>query len=201
MHAYVPCWRDAGEARRPRGYSMVELLLVITLIGILVALAAPSFDTSNQRGDEAMQEVGTSLLAAQRSALAKQHSVVVSFDAPARLIRILDDQNENGIADPGERVRLHTLPEKIVFGRGTAPDYAQAPGNGSVSFTRRSGGLPAVTFLRNGTASEEGGVYLTSTRASRGEARPGDARVVVVARATGRTSWLSYATGSWKREF
>ena len=66
-----------------------------------------------------------------------------------------------------------------------------------VTFTRAQGVLPVLIFRRDGTASEDGGVYL-STIAGLSIDRTADVRAVEISRATGRASWFSYATGAWK---
>ncbi|MEA3244609.1 MAG: hypothetical protein U9Q74_00490, partial [Gemmatimonadota bacterium] len=102
--------------------------------------------------------------------------------------------------DAGEHVRSVRLGESIVFGRGSAPAYAPL-GSDGVVFTKKVGGLPAVVFHRDGSASEAGGFYVTSVVASRGSDRPTDARVVTVERATGRASWLRYGANGWVKLF
>jgi hypothetical protein len=66
-----------------------------------------------------------------------------------------------------------------------------------VTFTRAQGILPVLIFRRDGSASEDGGVYL-STTAGLSIDRTADVRAVEISRATGRASWFSYATGAWK---
>jgi len=56
--------------------------------------------------------------------------------------------------------------------------------------------LPALTFRRNGSASEESIIYLTSIK-SINEATGEDTRAIEVERATGRTHCFSYQSGSW----
>lgn len=181
------------------GYSLVEVMTVLVVMGILAAIAAPRLDVARYRADSAMQAVGSGLLVAQRAAVVKQHDVVVSFDTGARLVRTHEDADNDGRIDAGELVRVQPLDEGVAFGRGGAPAFRI--GDGPVSFTRAQAGRPAVTFHRNGSASEEGGVYLTSARAARGGAHPTDARVVVVDRATGRPSWFNYTGPTWKQGF
>jgi hypothetical protein len=67
-----------------------------------------------------------------------------------------------------------------------------------VSFTRRLTGMPALVFRRDGSASESGGLYLTTTRA-RLTATPQDARSIEVVRATGRAEWYRYDGSAWRR--
>lgn len=178
---------------------MVELMTVLVIIGIMAAIAAPRLDLSHYRVESAMQALGSTLLVAQRAAVVKQHDVVVSFDAAGRMVRIHEDADNDALIDTGEYVRFRPLDAGVALGRGGAPAFRI--GNGPVSFTRVQAGRPAVTFHRNGTASEEGGVYLTSTRAVRSGGHAADARVIIVDRATGRPTWFNYTRLSWKRGF
>ena len=180
------------------GFTLAEVLVVLVIIGIMATMALPRLDFAGQRSSGAMQFVGTTLLGAQRGAVTRQHAVVVAFDQPGRSIRLHYDRDNDARIDAGEEVRREFLDEGVVFGLGGAS--AHPVGSRAVTFTHRQDGLPAVTFHRNGSASEEGGIYLT-TRRSLTAAHTRDARLVLVDRATGRPSWLHYTGTEWKREF
>jgi prepilin-type N-terminal cleavage/methylation domain-containing protein len=182
-----------------KGVSLAELLLVLVMIGLLAAISLPRIDYVRFRTDGGMQAVGTALLASQREAVARQHDVAVLFDIPGRSLRVLYDANNNRVADPGERVRVVALDDHVVFGRGAAS--ARGFGTGAVGFTRQVAGLPAVVFHRNGSASEAGGVYLTSRRAAAGTSHASDTRAIEMVRATGRPEWFLYDGNQWKRRF
>lgn len=70
-----------------------------------------------------------------------------------------------------------------------------------ITFTETHGGLPAVRFIRNGSASEEGTFYLTSTRAPLDPKYMKDGRAVRVDRATGRVTWYRYTPPRWAEGF
>lgn len=181
-----------------RGVTLIELLTVVVIIGILASIAMPRIDITRYRVNSAMQTAGLTLLAAQRTAVTRQHDVVVGFDVATASIRVHDDANNDGTVDPGERVRSRPLGDNVVFGLAGAP--AWAIGANAVTFGQSRAGLPAVTFHRNGSASEYGGVYITSRRAaSSGLAT--ETRLLEVERATGRTTWYRYAGGAWARGF
>jgi prepilin-type N-terminal cleavage/methylation domain-containing protein len=181
------------------GFTLIEMLIVLVIIGLVVGLAAPKIDITKFRIESAMQGVGTTLLAVERQAITQQHDVIVMFDVPNNLLRIHDDANNNGIVDPGERVRGMPLGEGIVFGRaGVTP---RPMGTAAVSFTKVVAGLPAVVFHRDGSASEAGGFYLTSYRAAGAGVHLDDTRAVELERATGRASWYKYGAGGWLRAF
>jgi Tfp pilus assembly protein FimT len=177
---------------------MVEVLMVLVIFGILAAMVGPRLNLAPARGTAAAQLAGSTLLAAQRAAVARQHNVVVAFDQPRRRMRVHYDSDNDGRAEDTEHVTWVALPEGVVFGRGAAP--AGRAGAGAVTFRQRQDGFPAVFFLRNGSASEEGGFYLVSA-ASRAAGKAAEARMVVLDRATGRPSWQRYDGSTWKTEF
>jgi prepilin-type N-terminal cleavage/methylation domain-containing protein len=188
----------ASEGDSRRAFTLIEMLLVIVIFGLLVSFAAPRIDVQKYRANAAMQAVGTTLLAAQRFAVTRQHNIVVAFDTVAAALRVLDDTNNNNRADVGEHLRVVVL-DRIVFGLGGAAVYGTWAG--PVSFTKRFAGLPAVTFHRDGSASEAGAVYLTTPRAVSGPGHAGDARVIVIDRATARVSWYRASPPTWQRGF
>lgn len=185
--------------QRRGGFTLAEVLAVLVIMGIMVSIAGPRLNLSGYRTTAAMNAVGSHILAAQRAAVSGQQSVVVAFDAGFQQLRIHHDRDGDGRIDTGETVRVEALGEGVVFGQGGAPD--SFVGSGPITFTKRQGSLPAVTFHRNGTASEEGGIYLTTRRAIDKGGEPGAGRLVVVDRATGRASWFSYNGSAWTREF
>ena len=181
-------WQE--RARAQAGFSLLEILIVLTVLSILLGLAMPRVDVEAFRLNEAAREVMTALARAQYRALVHQYDVVVWFEVTDRRIRIHDDRNNDGLVQPGEPVSAVALPDGVVFGRGSAPQRAMGPG--PVTFRQRLG-VPYLTFHRNGSASEAGGLYLASTR-------PGSraARAIEVERATGRATWLIYDGTSWR---
>ena len=192
--------RGATRARgRPSGFTMIEMIIVLVILGLVVAMAAPKIDIVKYRLESDMQGVGITLLAVERQAITQQHDVILTFDVTKGVIHILDDANNNGIADPGERERGVSLGEGVVFGRATAP--ARPMGPGPVTFTKVINGLPALVFHRDGSASEAGGFYLTSTRAATSRAHVEDTRAIELERATGRATWYRYGPSLWRRAF
>jgi prepilin-type N-terminal cleavage/methylation domain-containing protein len=183
-----------------RGVTLIELIIVFVLLGMIVAFAAPRINVAKYQVESSMQGIGVTLLAVERQAITQQHDIIVMFDTTNQSLRIHEDNNDNGTVDAGERVRAVSLGEKVVFGLGGAP--AMPAGTGLVTFKKVVGGYPALIFRRDGSASEAGGFYLTSTRAATySGAYKQDSRAVLVDRATGRASWYRYGTSQWVRAF
>ena len=177
------------------GFSMIEVLSVIVIIGLLTAIALPRVSLASYQANGAAQVVASAFSYAQRQAISRQADTRVAFDMANNRMRVHEDRNNDNIIDADERVTFVNLPEGVTFGRGTAP--ARAIGGEVVTFTRAQGVLPALIFRRDGTASEDGGVYI-STLAGLSIDRTADVRAIEVSRATGRATWFSYATGAWK---
>lgn len=177
------------------GFSMIEVLSVIVIMGLLAAAAIPRARISSYQANSGAQVVSATLAYAQRQAISRQADTRVAFDVADRRMRIHEDRNNDNIIDAIERVTFTNLPEGVTFGRGTAP--ARAIGGEVVTFTRAQGVLPVLIFRRDGTASEDGGVYI-STVAGLSVDRTSDVRAVEISRATGRATWFSYGTGAWK---
>lgn len=181
------------------GFSLVELLVVMVIIGILSLLVIPRIDITRYRMDGAARGLMTAMVTAQRAAVQRQHDVVVAFDTVSGWLRIHEDANNDGALNTGERVRHVVLDEQVRFGLGSAP-----PRNGyvdAVSFTDAQGGLPAVRFRRGGNASQEGAFYLTSHRSPGRAEYAKDTRSIEVSRATGRASWFYYDPPNWRQGY
>lgn len=187
----------AREQRHPDGFTIVELLIVLAVVGLMTALAMPSLGSGNARTEQGVQVIMSSLLQAQRMAVTSQRHTVVAFDSARGLIRIHQDLDNDGEIEAGERQLLVELGEGLVFGAGTASPRSGE--TGPVTFDGEQDGLPSVTFLRNGGMTEAGAIYITTAEGADRPERSGDARLITVERATGRTSWFRYENGQWLR--
>ncbi len=182
-----------------RGFSTLELMLAICIMGMMAGIALTKVDLAKMEANSAVQVLSTSMVAAQREAITKQHDIILTFDAAQRTVRMVWDRNSNGAINNGERVRAIPLDGRIGFGLGGAP--ARTFGANPINFDRDIGGRPALIFHRNGSASGIGGFYLTSTRAMASATYASDTRAVEIVRATGRTEWYRFTGTAWKRGF
>jgi len=176
------------------GFTLVELLIVLILVGVLTSIVAPMLSPGRWRADSAVQEVVMSLNGAQRLAVLRQHDVVITFLTDERQLRLHQDRNNDRNMDPDEDVRVVELPETMGFGLGSAT--AIGGFTGSVSFESEDDG-PTVVFHRNGSASESGSAYLRPLEGSM-SIDPEAVRAITVERATGEVRCFSYRTSAWE---
>jgi len=189
-----------GARRRALdGFTLIELMIVMGLIGIILAIALPRFDRTRMNVDGQARAVRSILLLAQRTAITRGYDVAVAFDTAGRWIRVQEDPDGDLSADPGEVTSSTELEGDAVFGRGSAA--VLRPGRTApISFAARQSGRPVLVFHRDGSASEQGTVYL-STRRSTGGAYAADARALDIVRATGRVEAFAYTGTTWNRIF
>ena len=185
--------RPSVRKDRLAGFTLVEMLIVLALIGLLVSIVAPMFNPGRWRSDSAVQELMVGLNAAQRLAVLRQHDVIVTFLVDERRLRVHRDADNNGTVDAGEDIRVIELPETVGFARGPAPPIDGVTAD--VSFAEMDG-EPRIVFHRNGSASESGTAYLRPVQGYM-STDVESSRAVTVERATGQVRCYSYRTGSW----
>jgi type II secretory pathway pseudopilin PulG len=188
---------DCIPASRLRpGYTIFELLIVCTLIGLVLLIAMPRLNVSRMRTEAASRSAMMAMLGAQRAAVQRQYDIVVAFDTVNGRIRVHSDANNDGAIDTGEPVNTIELEKGVAFGPG--PATARPMGGAAVTFSNAQGGWPSVTFTRAGNANDFGGFYLRANRAGAGN---NEILAFEVDRGTGRTSrWIWYK-GTWNRGF
>jgi prepilin-type N-terminal cleavage/methylation domain-containing protein len=194
---------ESPDQTNRRGITLIEMIIVITMIAIILAISIPRLNTSRLRAKSAVTSLGTTMLALQREAIAKQHNILVLIAVNPRQIQVVYDSNNNERWDTNERERPIPLGEEIVFGKpGTAT--ARSFGSAAVNFTNTepTSGLPAIVLYRDGSAKEYGGLYLTTGRAIAGAAgHAGETWAMEMVRATGRPEWYRWNGTTWLRGF
>lgn len=195
MHknAAMPC-------RTRPGFTLLELLIVMSIAAAVAMFALPSIDIASMRVNGSARQAGMTLLGAQRLAVLRQHNVVVALDSVNRRLRTHEDRNNDGLVTDGEMVNFTQLEEGVRFGRGSAPAVGTI-GAAAITFVKKQDGMPAVTFTRGGSAGENGGFYITSTRGSASARYASDSRAFEVNRGTGRTVMHTYSSNGWRRSF
>lgn len=177
---------------------MVELVVAMTVIAVVMMIAVPNIDYVGMRVNGSARKVSITLMNAQRLAVLRQHAIIVAFDTTRHLLRVHEDGDSDGAIDAGETINYVSLEDGVIFDRGAAPQHTF--GSAAISFVNRQGALPAVTFSRSGSAGENGGFFIASSRSS-DLGRSSEVRAFEVNRATGRAVMYTYAHGTWQRSF
>jgi len=169
-------------------------MIVLAIIGIIAAFAYPKVDFTQFRVDAAARTARIALQNAERLAVTRQYDVVVSFDTANSRIRVLEDNNNNGVPDAGEHVIYAQLVDSVHF--AVPPTGLSGPVTNAIdgASIRAIGGLPTLIFHRDGAASSDADIYITSKRAAND-----DYRCIRVIQSTGRSSWWRYLDSAWER--
>lgn len=184
------------RSRNSRGYSLIELLITISIVGIMAALVMPRVRIDNSQVDTAARSFGMALMVAQRDAASRQHNVLLVFDTTAHLIRTVWDSNNNAQFDSGEKSRLFLLPERVVLGRPSSVS-ALGTATASVPAMQTSANKPMLVLQRNGSVDRSVTLYL-STMAAMAGGTDKDSRAVVISRATARPEWYAWTNTAWR---
>ena len=182
---------------RRSGFTMIETVIVLVLIGIMASIGLPRIDAFKYRADGSAVQVRSLLMQAQRDAIVRQHDLIVSIDTVRHRLILGYDQNNDGNVVSFERIRTQALPENNTF---AAPPQAlgtpglNAYGGIHAEKLKSISGLPSVVFRRDGSVSSALELYTTTARK-----KPTDFRVTTVVQATGRTEFRRFTGTGWKR--
>jgi prepilin-type N-terminal cleavage/methylation domain-containing protein len=177
-----------------RGFTLFELLITMAIISILATVALPKMNLHQFRIEAGVRITQGALMQAERYAVQRQHDMIVSFDVPGGRVLIIDDQNNNAAADPGERVLIRPLEDGVRF---LAPPAAINGGTVAAvagAKLQTIGGYPSIIFHRDGATSSDLQVYITSWRTN-----ATDFKGLSLTQSTGHVDYYSYSTATWKR--
>ncbi|MEX2180912.1 MAG: GspH/FimT family pseudopilin [Gemmatimonadaceae bacterium] len=183
--------------QRPRpAFSLIEVVLVLTLIGIVAGWAITNLRASGYQMDSNVRLLQNAMIGAQQTAITRNVTVQVMFDATLQRIRILQDADDDGTASESEVMSYRPLFDGARFLTpattldGALPYYLTGPGVIETGNPLQR----AIRITPNGALSGDVVVYLGTTAA-----RPNDMRALTIIGATARTGFWSHATGAWRQ--
>ncbi|OPY11067.1 MAG: Fimbrial protein precursor [Syntrophus sp. PtaB.Bin001] len=142
-----------------KGFTLVEMIIVIAIMAILAAVAAPNFQEYmiQRRLNGSARVIMSELMNARMQAVSQNNRVIVSLESN-HSYRVVRDLNNNGVVDGGETGTLVDIHQDY-------PDVNFAPGvvgynpifntngtavNGSIVLTNTSGNQVNVTITTAG---------------------------------------------------
>jgi prepilin-type N-terminal cleavage/methylation domain-containing protein len=178
------------------GFSLIELLIVVSLLAILAAMGIPRLNSARYRADAAATLARALLQQSQRNAITRQSNVIISVDTVNQRMRIVEDYNNNDTLNASDRVTFRRLEEGARFARPPMGRVTGGAATGAVQGTalRTVSTLPGVIFRRDGSASTDLELYVTMRPTVHTEYR-----AVVVSPSTGRVDAYRWTGSAWAR--
>jgi prepilin-type N-terminal cleavage/methylation domain-containing protein len=189
--------RPENDTRRARrGFTIIELLMVMVLISIMASWAIPKMSLARFRADAAGRLARTLIQSSQRNAITRQSDVIVSFDLVNNSFRMVQDYNNNDTLNSGDKVDFRSLEEGAHFSKpGFAGPNGTVPASALVGNNLRTvSGLPGFIFRRDGSGTSYVEIY-TTTRDNVAT----EFRAVTLTGATGKTDLWKYNGTIWIR--
>ena len=147
--------------RSERGYTLIEVLITLGLIGIVSAISVPVFIESNARGAlwSGSEQVGASIRSARLKAISQNTAHRVTFNCPAaNELRILVMTGDPAVDDDAGRCSQTVdgdsgtiqLPVGVAYDVDAATSL-QVTGRGI--FTANGGAIPLTITVTHGAAT------------------------------------------------
>ena len=186
-----------------RGYTLIEMMIVVTLIAIVTATAMPHIDYQAFRQDASARAVRSAMQGAQAYAVSSQHNVFVDIDQAHNVLYVVYDYNDNLQWDVANGEHLIAVP--LQDGAVIAQPPLALPGAGAptagigmttpatVAVAGKTTATLGYTYRGDGAVSTDVQIYINSKR---GLTR--DWRAISIIPATGRVDWYKYVNSTWK---
>lgn len=154
-----------------KGFSLVEFMLVIAILGFLLAVAVPVWDTfvSSSNLSAAVRQVATDIRDAQGEAMAELKYYGIAFDVVNNSYKVyaadtLPTPPSNLFAGSAYQVSWReyglnpiTLPQGIVFQKTASP-------TDPITFNDQTYGADRLLFQKNGAAITTGYIYIQNDK-------------------------------------
>jgi type IV fimbrial biogenesis protein FimT len=136
--------------RNIRGFTLVELMITITILGLIAVLSIPNYNRfmMGWRLNGETQQLASTLRAARSTAVMKNIDVVFSFDPDTNSYSWFEDSNRDGNLDNGEYESAeYDLGETIEISAYTLSSTTLT--FGSKGNTRESGSITLRNPINN----------------------------------------------------
>ena len=134
-----------------KGFSLIELLIVVAIMGIMAGIATPYYRTfmAQRRLNGAARQVMSDLMSARQRAVSQNNEFKVFFNINNYQYTILDDDDNDGTADSGEATEVRNIQAEYYDVTFSA--------NGNPIFSPRgtANSLRTVTLTSSGTGTSK----------------------------------------------
>jgi len=186
---------DTRTTRRQReaGYSLIEIMIVVALIGIVSAMAVPVSSTFlvQRKADSAIVSALAAVTAARDRAVAERRNIQMTF-LPPNKIQLSRVEVPSGVVTP---VQDFTLDNGQIFLKFDAvpdtPDHF-----GAATYASFSGVMP-VMFTSDGSLLDSNGDLSNGSIFVGFANQPNTARAVTVFGVTGLTRAWKWRGSKW----
>lgn len=165
-------WQKASLARAETGFTLIEMMIVVAIIGIASALAAPNYLVWQSRSElrQAVTEVQNQLLLARMAALSRNTPVAVVISITQGVVLMTTTNAATGVQvlAPSSLRLPHVV--DLMVGPSAAWTSVVAPATVTVSFNSRgmrSGG-PGPTLNQELAMVNDKGVQFAMRVTPRG---------------------------------
>ncbi|MBV5329871.1 MAG: GspH/FimT family pseudopilin [Chlorobium sp.] len=156
-----------GSKNTQKGFTLVEVLIVVTIIGILSAIAVPSFLAwlPNMRIRAEARDLYSNIQRIRSEAVKNNQNWAIVFDTASNSYRIYSSPGDADWTNLANKILVQTknFADGISFGHGNIPDGNSAA-NPAGNFPPDNVGYAAIdnvlTFNSRGVPGESGYVYL-----------------------------------------
>ncbi|MBW2615744.1 MAG: GspH/FimT family protein [Deltaproteobacteria bacterium] len=150
------------EDNRESGFTIMEVIVVIAIIGIMTAIAIPSFSTwlPNYRLRNAARDLYSNFQKAKITAIKNNTNCTVIFEPTAGSAydyRVFIDADKDLEYDAGEEVITD-----VLWSRYESVNFDTSQDNG-VNFANNDDGKPAIAFRPNGLTESNSGAFGAGT--------------------------------------
>lgn len=188
-----------GHKRADKGFSIVELLIVIGMVLVLTGIALPQFVTYQQtfRANSVGDDVMSQLRSARETAIGSRRYVQVTFVGSNQL-QFFKISPSGGPPAPltAQPVTIASGGQFIIF--GGEPDTPMGFGNSApVYINGQSGGPTAMYFTPSGSFVGPNFTPISGTIFLGIPGQKSTARAVTVVGGTGRVRLYNYTGSSW----
>jgi prepilin-type N-terminal cleavage/methylation domain-containing protein len=174
--------RASTTAVRSAGFSLVELMIVVAIVGIVIAVGVQIVDTDERKVDATARAIAADLLEAQTLAIETRVPFGLAFDVARNASKFVLPDGTTPVASE-LALRLRAGLDGDAVDRLLAAQTSGRFGFGDVTLTTADfGGAALVTFATDGTPSSDGLVQVAAGRtALRVRVQAATGRIVVTA--------------------